>query len=362
MAAPPLNTKLRAATLADAEAIGALFERNELARMDVGFFRELWAAYPFAAEFSGVPIGWALEAEGKIVGALLNAHMLYELAGQKLRAITTAGWAVDMEYRRQSLQLLTAFFRTKGVDLWLDGSANPTASKVLTGMRIPRIPVTDYDSPCFWPVRRRAFAKAALSRKSIRGAAALAWPAGVALRLRDLVRRSGAGRPRLTMRRLQGFDERFDPLWRQIAAGPPRVRAVRTKAVLEWRFRGEMRSGNALVLAAEDAGELRGYTVLVRRATSGMDLLEVMDLEAAADDTGTTRDLLLAAIAMARETDADAVKFLAGTPVKRSCAQALQPYTYRFPHWQLFYKAASPELNSRLSFSESWDFSPFDTY
>jgi hypothetical protein len=357
-----MNTRVRAATPADAEAIGALFERNGLIRMDASFFREIWEAYPFAAEFSGIPIGWALETDNGIAGALLNAHMLYEFSGARLRAITTAGWAVDSSCRGQSLQLLMAFFRTKGVDLWLDGSANPAASKILTGMRVPRIPVPDYDSPCFWPVRRRAFAKAALTRKAVRGAALLAWPAGVALRMRDLVHRSGAGRPQLTIRRLKEFDERFDALWRDIAGGPPRLRAVRTGAVLAWRFRAEMRSGRALILGAEDAGALRGYAVLVRRETAGMDLLEVMDLEVAGDDPRTTRDLLLGSIAAARETGADAVKFLAGSPVKRSCARDLRPYTYRFPHWQLFYKAASPELNARLSSADSWDFAPFDTY
>ena len=243
----------------------------------------------------------------------------------------------------------------------LNVSASPAVSRILTGMRVRRIPAPDYDAPCFWPVHRRAFARAALIRKSIPGASALAWPAGLVLLARDLVcgPRWRASSP---VRRLAQFDDRFDLFWKRIAGGPPRLRAVRTREVLEWRFRAELRKNRAAIVVAEDAGTLAGYAVLVRRRQeTGMDLYDVADLQSAGDDPAIIRNLLLGSLDVAHEEGADAVKFLSGLPAKRAPALALRPYTYRLPSWSLYY-SASEELGPALGSEHAWDFSVFDTW
>jgi len=181
---------------------------------------------------------------------------------------------------------------------------------------------------------------------------------------RDIIRRSGRGRIAGRLHRLPGFDDRFEAFWRSLRADPPRLRAVRTRAVLEWRFGAQLRSGRATLIAAGEEGTLSGYAVLVHRQSPelGMDLYDVADLQSIRDDPATIRDLLLAAIGIARDEGLDAVKFMTGTPAKRAPADALRPYTYRLPFWQLYYKAASPELNASLSTADGWDFSLFDTY
>ncbi len=97
-------------------------------------------------------------------------------------------------------------------------------------------------------------------------------------------------------------------------------------------------------------------------AELGMDLYDVADIQAAGDDPATMKDLLLGSIRIAREDGADAVKFMSGTPAKRVPADALRPYTYRLPFWQLYYKAATPELSADLATADAWDISLFDTY
>jgi len=358
-----MTARLRETTFEDAEGIAPVFQRNGVAPMHALAWRQRWECYPFAAEFRDIPIGWVLETDsGSVAGTLGNVWMLYELAGRRLKAAIATEWAVDTEYRRQALQLMVAFYKQKGIDLWLNGSANQITARILSGMRIPRIPIPDYAVPCFWAVRPQPFVRAALLRKSIKGAALLSRPAGLVLHAMDILRRSGRGRSSSPVHRLRQFDERFDLMWSQLAAGPPRLRAVRTRAVLEWRFGAELRGNRAAIVVAERAAAPSGYAVLVRRETSGMDLYDVADLQAVGDDALTTRDLLLGSIKVAREDGVEAVKFLSGTPAKRLPANELRPHTYQLPLWQLYYKTTFPELGAALSSADAWDFSPFDTY
>lgn len=357
--------RLRTAALADAEAIGQLHRRNHLGDLDAVAWRSLWDAYPFAAEFRDVPIGWVLETEsGRVVGYLGNVHMLYDLGGQAVKGAVTTAWAVDADHRNMSLRLMTTFLRQKGVDLCLIGSASPTTAQVLTALGIPRIPIPGYDVPCFWTARPRGFAKAILRKRAIPGANVLARPLGMLLNARDVVLRSGRGRTSSTVRRLGGFDDRFETFWQSLRADPPRLRAVRTRAVLEWKFGAQLRCGNATIVAASRDGTLSGYAVLVRRQSPdlGMDLYDVADLQAIRDDPATITDLLLGAIGIAREDGVDAVKLLTGSPAKRAPVDRLRPYTYRLGLWQLYYRAAPPELKATLSAADAWDFSHFDTY
>ncbi len=355
---------IRPALFSDATGISQVHKRNGLIEFDADTWRSGWESYPFAEDFRDIPIGWVLETDaGEVVGTIGNVHMLYEMDGRRFKAAIATSWAVDAAHRGGALRLTTAFFRQKGPELLLNGSASPTASRVLTGLQIPRIPIPAYSSACFWAVRPRAFAKAALERRGTPAAPVLSYPAGLALLVRDIFRRSGRGKLSGPVRRLPMFDDRFDSLWQRIGAGPSRLRAVRTRAVLQWRFQADLDAGRAAILASESGGNLSGYIVLARRPGSdlGMRLYDVADFQAAEDDPATFRDLLLAAVQFAREEGGDAVKLMTGTPAKRGPAAALRPYTYELPFWQLYYRA-SPELKQVLGAAEAWDFSLFDTW
>ncbi len=355
--------RIRPASFEDAPAIRLLNQRNAMGDLDTVAWREGWEKYPFAAEFRDVPIGWVLESDdGTIVGNLDNIQLLYEVGGGRIKGAVAAGWVVDPAHRGKSLQLLNAFLRQKSIDLCLVDSAAPATAQILTAMKIARIPLPDYGTPCFWAVRPRGFAGAALARRSVPAAKLLAWPAGLAVHARDIYRRSGRGRVMSKVRRIREFDDRFDDLWHNIRTSSTTLRAIRTRAVLEWRFRAELAGGRAAILVAEKEGERVGYAVLVRRGGYGMDLYDVADLQCVGDDASSVKDLLLGSIEIARRDGVDAVKFLTGTTSKRSVAEALHPYTYLVPHWQLYYKPATLEIGSLLSGGDVWDISWFDTF
>src|SRR5271157_775471 len=88
--------RIRAATFEDASAIGRVQIRNGLGDLDTVARFRWWEAYPFAAEFRDIALGWGLEtADGSVVGNLDNVHTLYELGGRQIKAAVAAGWAVD---------------------------------------------------------------------------------------------------------------------------------------------------------------------------------------------------------------------------------------------------------------------------
>ncbi|HWF07184.1 MAG TPA: hypothetical protein VG297_01910 [Bryobacteraceae bacterium] len=356
---------LRPATWADGDAILRLNERNGVDLLSASERQERWSTYPFEDRFGDIPIGWVLETEsGQIVGAVDNVHLLYEIDGRPIRAAAAANWAVDTEYRADSLRLMTTFFRQKEVDLCLGVSASPVASKIFTAMKIARLPIPDYGSPCFWPMRRRAFARAALARRKMPAAGLLAVPAGVALLAKDIWSGSGRGRTRFKLRRMENFDPRFDGLLTKIRTGPGRLRAVRDCRVLDWRFGKQLRARRATIVACENGGTLAGYAVLLRREGEGaeLNLYDVADLQAYGDNPEIVRDLLLGAIRLAREDGVDAVKYMTGTPDRRAVVMALRPYTYQLPFWQQYYRAPEPDLASALEKPDAWDFSLFDTF
>lgn len=358
------TVRLRPAGFDDAAGIAGVRDRNGMSRMSTAEWRRRWEEYPFREAFGESPIGWVLETEsGGIVGSLDSVQVLYELDGKPVRAVTAAEWAVDKVYRRKSLNLMTAFLRQKNIDLWLIASASPATAQVLTAMKIPRMPIPDYGSPCFWAVRPQAFAKAALERRGIRGAALLSWPAGLALLARDLATGSGRGRVTARLERLSAFDDRFDELWQSIRKGPSRLRAIRTRAVLDWRFRQDLAGGKAVILMAHNASGPCGYAVLVRREDPNqkMEMFDVADLQVVGDDPGVTADLIRGMVREARREGAAAVKFMSGTPAKRIPAMALRPYSYRLPLWQQYFKVG-PEGPAIPDAADAWDFSPFDNW
>ena len=357
--------RVRPAEWKDTEAIIGILGRNGMGHLDPATWRETWECYPFAEQFRDIPTGWVLETEsGTVVGNLNNVHMLYELGGRRLRGTVAAGWAVEPAYRGKSLRLMTTFFKQPNVDIYLNVSASPPTAQVLTAMKIPRIPIPDYGSPRLWAIRPRAFARAALSRRSMPAAAALAWPAGLVLRAYDTVRRSGRGRLSAPVRRLDRFNDDVDALWQKINSGAPRLRAVRTKAVLEWRFRAELRERRIAIAAAESAGTLLGYAVLIRRPGSDleMEMYDVADLQVAGDDPVIIRDLLLGSLQIARDDGVDALKLVTGMAARRLAAEQLKPWSYQLPFWQQYFKTAAPEVSAALSTADAWDFSVFDTF
>ena len=357
--------KLRETTLEDATAISELSRRNGMGEVAPETWRDRWTKYPFAAEFRDVPMGWVLEGEGgSVVGSFANVHMLYEIGGKRLRGCIGCEWAVDEQSRGMSLQLLDRFLRQCNVDICIVSSASPVTSELLSRLKLPRIPAPDYDRPLLWATHARLFAGGALRKRGIKAAEALAWPAGAALALADLMGRVARAKPSSQVSRLTGFDERFDGFWERVRRGPRRMRAIRTRSAMEWRFEAATKEKAMVILVSERDQGISGYALLVRRFSPDLRLsmYDVADLQALNDEPSTYRDLLLGALDAARSEGVAALKLLTSHAVKRAVAAELRPHSYHVPVWQLFFKARDPDLALKLSSADLWEVSLFDNF
>jgi hypothetical protein len=288
---------------------------------------------------------------------------MYELDGQPVRAALGAGAAIDPPYRNKSLMLIGKSLRDKSVDVTLVGSANSAVSQLLNVIA-KRIPSPDSDVPMLWPVNYRKFAGAALRRKNITGAPVLAFPCGVGLQIADLFRRKRFS-TQLRMGVADAFDDSFDAFWERIRTSSSRLRAVRTRANLEWRFRTLARKGRLKVVTARSSGNtLEAYMVLTRsdRSEFGFRVLEVGDVQVIDDNPDVIGVLLQEALAVASSDGSGMLKFRGWNAGKRMAAERLRPYSYRYPLWQAYYNVANSNLAAPLTSADAWDFSPFEIY
>lgn len=354
--------RVREAQPCDVEGIREVSVRNDFPDFNPEDMRRQWVNHPFRREFDGVPNAWVLEnGENQIVGSLSNVHLLYEFGGTRIKAGITGSWCVDAPYRNSSMLLLSAYFKQKGVDLWLCGTAAVVTSRVMSAMNVPRIPSPDFDVSYFWITDRQAFSRAVLQKKKWPAALSKAVAAGLwtlDLRSRYLVSE------RIDVVQLSSFGPEFDCFWQRLRQGAARLRGVRTAASLSWRFGRTLAAGRAIVLALMKAQDIQGYVVLreFSRAHLGLRQYVIADLQALDDSPELLRQLLIAAIQATREKGLAALEWQGWNLPKREVALSLRPQSYQYPVWPLFYRSSTPDLGSSLENPNVWDFSLFDSF
>jgi hypothetical protein len=189
----------------------------------------------------------------------------------------------------------------------------------------------------------------------------LGLPAGAALWAGDVWKRSGRQSIRSRILEVTRIDDRFDEFWQRRSRTAKHLIAVRTRALLDWRFGQRMRSGKAAIIALEDEGGMAGYMILIRRDRAGLKNLQLADLQVLTDNPVHVQDLILAGLDHARSAGVDIVEMQGFNEFKRTAALALNPHRHQYPAWQTFYKVLNPVLATPLADRTNWDASPFDS-
>jgi hypothetical protein len=353
---------LREMRVDDYEAIASVLTRNGLRTPTPGQWRFFWDEAPARPQLARIPMGWVAEDDtGRVVGTFRNAAFLYEWNQRPVRAVVASAWAVDPEHRRQSLGLAAEYFRQRDVDLLLNTTAvTETSGKAFLAFGAHRVPQPTYTERLLWITGYVGFAAGYLREKRLPGAAAMAYPAGMAMRAADYLRgrrrRSGAG----NVRRIADFDERFDRLWSALRQQRDRLRAVRDRTTLAWRFALEREP--PLIVALERDAELDGYAILVRRdqEAAGMRRMEVADLQVTGDDADGVRKVMIGALREARGQGIHLVAMSGQNDAKRRALATLEPHRKTVSGWPLYYKARDAALADALRSPDAWDMSPYD--
>lgn len=361
--APP---ELRVATLDDYERIARHEEANGMVSMPRDDWRRLWLDNPLWPRLGhDWPVGWLLEdAEGRLVGSMLNIPSLYTFRGRELICANGRGWAVAPEFRGFALWVMSEYFQQDGADLFINTTVAPTAEPKIAALS-DRVPVGDFQTIAYWVTGYRGFARKALEKLRAPGAGLLAGPLAAALWLRDAIgsRRLPAAPASMVVESAEAFDGRFDACWHELVQQRPEtLLGVRDRQSLAWHFGGLLRAGRLWIFTASRGGLLRGYAIFRRqdRGDDGIRRMQLVDYQSVEPEVDLLPGLLRAALdRSAREGFYVLEQVGCGLP-RRECVDACAPYRRRLPCWPFYYRAADPALHAELADPRFWAPSTFD--
>jgi len=362
--------KLREASFSDFDGVMDLRNRWGLPVDSLENWDRLWRRNPALEQMrSEPPIGWVLEAEGRIVGYLGNIALLYSYGDRTLTAVTGSGLVTEPAYRVTSVSLVAAFYRQTPVDLYLTTTAIPAVGKISRAFRSVPLPQAEYESVLFWVLQPRPFAEVVMKKLALRPYLSRVGGmfASLAVRTDRFLRRRwpSGGKTTFTLKDI-GVDEigeDFQIFWRQKVAERPRLLADRRPATLRWHFGIHGDRGSGRVLCCHKNGELLGYAVVRHEPPSNVSGLRrsiIADMLAKEDDPAVLRSLWVAAYDQAKQAGSHVFEVLGFPPSIRQLCSRWRPYVRKYPACPFYYKAADPSLHDALSNAEVWYATPFD--
>ena len=360
---------LREALFSDFGAVTELKRRWGLVEDSMEDWDRLWKRNPALAHMRcEPPIGWVLEADGRVVGYLGNISLLSRYGDRTLTAVVSHGLAVDRPYRAIGMTLAAAFFCQKSVDLYVCTTATKAVGKIGRAFNCNFIPQPDYDTVLFWVLRPYAFAKVIMRKLGLSSPVSniggvLASPA---IATDKVLRRRW---PRTSLRGLavteigvSEIGDNFQDLWIEKVNEGSLLLVERSPATLRWHFDIPGDRGTTRVLCCLKNSELRGYAVIrndIPDETNGLRKSVIADMLVKKDDPAVLEALLVAAYSHAKQAGSHILEVL-GFPqsVRNICAQ-WRPYSRKIvcPY---YYKAADAVLHQTLSEGGAWYASPFD--
>lgn len=353
--------KLRQASFDDYQQIAALGAPYGLGKEPYEEWAHLWANNPVFQALPDWPMGWVLEnEEHQIVGQLANVPLAYQFGDRKLIAAASRAVMVDPKYRTFSFQLLNQFFRQKKSDLFLATTVNGQATKLYEVFRAVRVPAGTWDKSVFWITNYQGFSASVLKMKEMPAAAALSFPAGIALWARDAATGGTfkAGGKSVEPQFCDGFDDRFDAFWQELCerhAG--RLLANRSRAALDWHFKHAFAKGWAWILTISQFSRMTAYGIFLRQdnPAHGLTRMRLVDFQTISNENELLIPILSSGMERCRREGIHMLEASGFAEEKQKIIDGLSPKTRSLDAWRYFYKAAQPALAEQLKDPAVWD-------
>lgn len=345
--------------------------RNVGLRMPVGaaqataHWDRLWRRNPAVEGTAPLPLGWALEDRGRMVGFFGNVPLLYYLGEQPILVGDASQWGVEPAYRGETQRLAQAYFEQPNADLLLVTTGIRPTGRIFERFGGMPVPQPSYQEIFYWILDTAAFLEAALDKRSerssaVRLAARLASPL---VRATLFARGHGRGlrRRRVKMLKLDAIDAQFDELWLRKRSETQRLMACRDARTLTWHFAEGPYAATTHLLVARGSS-LDGYLVVMREDAPqiGLKRLKVADALVAGDDPDILLALLHGALDFARDQGCHVLEFIGLPNTLRAAARRLRPLSRTMPVWPLFYCARRPDLSAAAKSESAWYVTPYD--
>jgi hypothetical protein len=359
-----MSTAVRVATFDDYSDVCDLMQRYGLGTKPLDEWKHLWEGSPVVScRTEPLPLGWALESHGKLVGFLGNIPTFCSFAGRRLLATTAYGWVVDELYRSHSIALLKRYFGQKGIDLFFNSTAQTASGRVWEALGAKRVPLSYYQDVLFWITGARDVVRTLLIRKKIPAAEALSLPLGLALRIGLWLRPIRTSRAQ-AVHEMGSFDSRFDAFWNDLRQGSTKLLSWRDAETLNWHFKYALAAKQARILTLEAGGRITAYAVLCRtdKPDLGLKRYHLADFQCL--DNTHTRDacgaLLRHSLRLCREEGVHVLEATGFTPAKRATLESFAPLRRRMKAWPFYFKSKSADVDTALSVPTAWDASIYD--
>jgi hypothetical protein len=354
------QARIREASISDYDQIAAVMARNGLTPRPRAAWMALWKGNP-AFENGKRPIGWVLEAEGRLAGCVANVPRNYVFRGELVRAAAECDWAVDKMYRGYALALWQRHTRQANVELLLSTTVGPASEPTYTAYQWSRVPVGQWDQAGFWVAGYCGFLRSASRRKAVPLLARpLAYPLAAALFCRDRVLGGSLSRGRLTVEWRADFDKSFDVFWQDLRREKKEVLlAVRDCDTLRWQFQPGQARQNTWIAVVSNGSRLLGYAIFVRRdhPRSGLRRVRLVDFQALENPTEAFRSILTRAIARCRVEGIHMLEDIGCLAGRLGCPA---PHRRQLDAWAYYYKAVSADLGNTLADPARWEPTSFE--
>jgi hypothetical protein len=358
--------KLREALFSDFEGVAQLKQRWELAADSFENWERLWRHNP--ALVPGRPIGWVLEAKGRVVGYLGNISQLYRYGDMMLSSVTAHGLVVEPPYRGLGVSLVAAYFRQRSVDLFISTGAIAPVGNLGRVFKSEVLPQVDYETVLFWVLQPYPFVRAVMRKLGLNPTLSrLGGMLGsLAVATDKFLRRRWPTRSSLDLRVTEvdvgEIGEDFQELWLEKVNEMPRLLAERSPATLRWHFEIPGDRGSVRVLRCTKNGNLVGYAVIRNEPAdeTGLRKSIIADMLAKKDDVAVMETLLAAAYAHAQLAGSHILEVLGFPPSIRHVWAQCRPYVRKYPTPIFSYKATDSNLHKAISGGMTWYASPFD--
>ena len=359
------GAKLREASYEDYEQIAALESRYGLSAGSAEHWRNIWLTNPECRDLQrSWTIGWVIEDEnGQIVASIGNVPLSYELAGKKILAVSGRSWAADPPYRSKALSLLDHVINQSKVDLYLNNTVSHSSANAVTAFECSRVPAGVWDKCAFWITNHYGFFERLLAVKTKGLAKVLSYPLSAAASLTDRLTTKGLHSGDVEVKPVTAFDDRFDDFWADLKKMNPRLLlAVRTREVLEWRFRFALLENRLWIATVVDNTRLAAYAIFDRRDdnTSGLTRMRLVDFQSLEGSVALLEPLLCWSLRKCRSEGIHILEIVGRWLEKEEFVETVAPHWRKLEAWRFFYRANNPSLAMTLRDPRTWAPSLFD--
>src|SRR5450759_1857994 len=191
----------------------------------------------------------------------------------------------------------------------------------------------------------------------------LRYPTAASLFLDDRLRRRARVQSRGgEVTACSSFDYRFDDFWHRLKTQRRNLLlAVRTREVLNWRFKLPLCNKTLWIATILDKGSIVAYAIFLRQDVPrlGLKRVRVIDFQTLKPDKELFVPLLLWALDRCRKERIHMLEHV-GLSLGSKIPQDMAPHVRTLPSWLYFYRTTDEPLAQILSNPDVWNPSLFD--